>query len=374
MSFWTTEMLQTPGYKTGDYARRNWGSTWHSLCSYHGKLKPAIAHMLVKEFSEPGDLVLDPLAGVGTIPLEARILGRRAIGNDLSSLAATVTRAKLISTDDLRLDDFLADIDAKVQAVLKRSDPLETFVDFGLNGKISAYFHPDTLREILVLRELMDQEFRGSTEGALIFSCFAHVLHGNRPYALSRRSHPLTPYAPSGPFEYKHAIEHISAKVRRALAGADATTAIQGRSYEGDYGALANETWFGSVDLIATSPPFVGSMRFHSQNWMRLWLAGWEENDFKRAHSALETPGDGVLGAYKEFVEFCYGALRPGGLAVLHTGKNKACDMGAMIVGLQSSFERVSVAVESVSGGERHGIRDKGGTSEHQFVFMQKQV
>ena len=84
------EFCDHPPYREDPYARRNWGGLLHSLCSYQGKLKPAIAHFLVDWFTEPGDTVLDPMSGVGTIPLEARRLGRTGIGNDLSPLAAAV--------------------------------------------------------------------------------------------------------------------------------------------------------------------------------------------------------------------------------------------------------------------------------------------
>ena len=82
-------------YRQGEYAGRNWGHPWHSLCSYHGKLKPAIAHMLVRDFTEPKDVIFDPLCGVGTIPFEACIQGRVGIGNDLSRMAYAVTKAKV---------------------------------------------------------------------------------------------------------------------------------------------------------------------------------------------------------------------------------------------------------------------------------------
>jgi hypothetical protein len=42
-----------------------------------------------------------------------------------------------------------------------------------------------------------------------VFASLLHVLHGNRPYALSRRSHPLTPYAPTGPVEYKSLLRKL---------------------------------------------------------------------------------------------------------------------------------------------------------------------
>ncbi len=82
-------------YRTPPYSKRNWGHPWHSLCSYHGKIKPAIAHILVRDFTSPGDIVLDPLCGVGTIPFEACLQGRKGIGNDLSKLAYIVSSAKM---------------------------------------------------------------------------------------------------------------------------------------------------------------------------------------------------------------------------------------------------------------------------------------
>ena len=365
--------LTTPPYLDDDFRKRNWGDPWHSLCSYHGKLKPSIAHFLVSNFTEHNDIVLDPLSGVGTIPLEARIQGRIAIANDLSPLAATVSRAKITTTDPLDWRTQLKKIEISMVQRLQGEDPLLEHQDFGLNGKISEYFHPDTLREILVLRELMNHEFRSTPSGAFIFSCFAHVLHGNRPYALSRRSHSLTPYAPSGPFEDKNVIQHIADKAARSVRTSKVLNMDSGAAYQRDYQELRREDWFGQVDAVITSPPFVGSMKFHSQNWLRLWLAGWEHNDFKNPGSELERNGKGTLSAYRTFLEFCYEAIRPGGIVVLHTGKNKAMDMGKMITNLASDmFENATFGSEDVQALEKHGLRDKGGTTEHQFVFLKR--
>lgn len=372
--FWNSQDLVNAPYKIGEFKGRNWGHSWHSLCSYHGKLKPSIAHALVRDFSSPGDIVLDPLAGVGTIPLEARLLGRKAIGNDLSPFAAAVNRAKLHTPSLPEMADRLSLLESTVDRSRLGGTALESFNDFGFNGKISDYFHPDTLEEIIILRGALNEEFRQSSEGSLIFSALAHVLHGNRPYALSRRSHPLTPYAPTGPFEYKNAIDHVKAKLTRALNedGQKLFYESDGLSYERDYKQLRQESWYGKVDLIATSPPFVGSLKFSTHNWLRLWLAGWEYCDFRSSGSELEQPGITVEDAYREFVSFSYGAVRPGGLIVMHTGRNSKCDMGAMIERIGSEFGKVHLANESVVGNERHGLRDKGGTTVHQFAFLRK--
>ena len=43
-----------------------------------------IVERLVRRFSNPGDLVHDPFAGVGTVPLVALQMGRRGSGAELN--------------------------------------------------------------------------------------------------------------------------------------------------------------------------------------------------------------------------------------------------------------------------------------------------
>src|SRR5438445_3280993 len=71
-----------------------WGHSMHSMCSYHGMFPARLVHYFVQRFSKPDDLVLDPFSGRGTTPLQARVEGRRTIGNDLNPLAYVLSRAK----------------------------------------------------------------------------------------------------------------------------------------------------------------------------------------------------------------------------------------------------------------------------------------
>src|SRR5438309_815023 len=67
----------------------------HQLSPYIGKVKSSIAGELVEQYSRKGDLVVDPFAGAGTIPLEAAIRGRRAFAADISPYARILCHAKL---------------------------------------------------------------------------------------------------------------------------------------------------------------------------------------------------------------------------------------------------------------------------------------
>ena len=108
--------MNTMPYKVAPFSGRNWGHSWHSLCSYHGKLKPAIAHFLIEQFTEPGDIVVDPLSGVGTIPLEACLQNRIGIGNDLSELAFCVTKAKAEKADENDCLEVLAQLQSYIES------------------------------------------------------------------------------------------------------------------------------------------------------------------------------------------------------------------------------------------------------------------
>ena len=368
--------ILTMPYHSEPYSGRNWGHAWHSLCSYHGKLKPAIAHFMVNQFTQPGDTVLDPLCGVGTIPLEACLQGRIGIGNDLSELAYAVSKAKL---EKPKLDDclkVLSALNAYIGATKSSAavtDEMVKYESFGFNGKVAEYFHPDTYREILSARLYFNKRIHLLTpEEAMVFSCLLHVLHGNRPYALSRNSHPLTPYAPKGEFVYKNTIEHIREKLILSYNKGSFERYIPGKSIYGDYLDLRES---GIVaDAIICSPPFADSIRFYMQNWMRLWLCGWEADDYKRAESVfLDQKQKKDFDVYYSFFEICSAVLKPKGKVILHLGKTEKVDMAQeLAIRAIPYFDEVYRGSEDVGAIEKHGIKDKGATVEHQYLFLMK--
>jgi hypothetical protein len=66
----------------------------HGFHSYAARLHPDIARRAIEALSQPGDLVLDPFCGSGTVLVEALLAGRRAAGVDASPLAIALSRLK----------------------------------------------------------------------------------------------------------------------------------------------------------------------------------------------------------------------------------------------------------------------------------------
>ena len=363
-------------YRESPYSGRNWGHPWHSLCSYHGKLKPAIAHFMIDRFTKPGETVLDPLCGVGTIPFEASLQGRIGIGNDLSEMAYIVTKAKLEKPSLEESELVIEDLERYIQNNIDQpfvDELIKKYESFGYNGKVASYFHPDTYREILCAREYFVDRINNLTPAeAMAYSCFLHVLHGNRPYALSRNSHPLTPYSPKGDYIYKNVIQHITDKLKLSYTKGDFNDFVYGQAIYGDYSNLNDLSL--SVDTIITSPPFADSIRFYMQNWMRLWLCGWEEDDYKKAESTfLDQKQKKDFDIYRSFFSMCASVLKPSGRVILHLGKSDKYDMAEELAKKASDwFVEVYRGCEDVKSIEKYGIKDKGGTVEHQFLFLQK--
>ena len=206
---------------------------------------------------------------------------------------------------------------------------------------------------------------------SFLLACTMHVLHGNRPYALSRRSHPVTPFAPSGETIYKSLIEKVSEKIDRAYKASIPDTYLRGVVYETD----ATRYWPADVDdldAIVTSPPFFDSTRFFLANWIRLWFSGWDEFDFKTgSREFLESRQTQSFSCYDSLLRQSRERLKPGGCVLLHLGKSKKCDMAEEIANRSKRwFPNAETFVESVEHCESHGIRDKGTVTDHQYLLL----
>lgn len=206
---------------------------------------------------------------------------------------------------------------------------------------------------------------------SLVFAALLHILHGNRPYALSRRSHPITPFAPTGAFEYRPLLPRLQDKVERSLAVVYPKEFISGQALFQD----ATAWWpqqVDQVDAIITSPPFFDSTRFYLANWMRLWFCGWEAADFRiRPLAFVDERQKMSFDIYEPIFRQGRERLKSNGVMVLHLGKSRKCDMAQALARVASRWFCVAdVFSENVEHCESHGIRDKGTVEEHQYLVL----
>lgn len=353
------------------YTSRLWGHKFHSLCSYQGKLKPALAHWLLREFTTEKDIVLDPLGGVGTIPFEANQLRRVGWSNDKSPFASTIASAKLSPPTYQEALEALETLEKYIATNLPTHAELKS-AEFGLNASVKDYFHPETLNEILVAKRWA-RDISSRSE-VFVAANLLHILHGNRPYALSRKSHPITPFSPTGEMEKKSVSGKIKERLMRLEPHWDSLVPSSSISVRGDFRDLTSKLP-SECDAIITSPPFPG-MRFDRPNWMRMWFCGWAEQDFHiQSRAFLERQQAKSFAVYREFFSMAASMLRPRTPLLLHVGGSKAYDMVEKLKAeADDNFEHKHTIDEDVSHVEKHGVPDKGLTSRHLVMVLARRA
>ena len=362
------EFFSLFSYTDYPFSKRNWGHNLHTLCSYQSRLKASIAYYLVQSFSKPGDRILDPFSGVGTIPFESCLSGRRGYGVDINPIAYHVSLAKIQTP---KKEDVLSYLQ-KLEKYLEKNQPDHTQVD----EYTRRFYHPETLDEILVSRDFFIKTDRKIKDSAFSFllSCMLHILHGNRPYALSRRSHNLIPLKPTGETIYKSVPKRLLNKINISFKKPLPKCYKKGDIKMGSVLNIPYKKEF--FDSILTSPPFWSSTRFYANNRIRLWFCGWDyKTQEKRGKSEFfEELQKENISIYEDVFSQFYNVLKPNGICVLHLGVVPNLDIGKEIVtyAKNAKLKFVDLIYENIEHVERHGMKDQGITKAHEFLILKK--
>jgi hypothetical protein len=281
-----------------------------------------------------------------------------------------VASAKVAHPPFQEIEREFADFCGDLERVELTESDLQS-ANFGLNAKVCDYFHPRTLEEVLKAKKILGVDGLSPARN-FIKASLLHILHGNRPYALSRTSHPITPFSPSGPFEYRSVAQRLDQRLERLKRVEWPDKFEAGSSWHADFRELPN-LLADQVDAIICSPPFPG-MRFDRPNWLRMWFCGWEAEDFHvRSREFLERQQGRTFAVYREFFQVSQAVLRPRGSAVLHVGGSKGYDMATKLIEVAKPFFRHRGTVaESVAHLEKHGIKDKGTTTSHILLLFER--
>ena len=260
-------------------------SSLQQLSPYVGKLKSGMVRILIELYSEPDDVILDPFSGSGVVPLEACLAGRCAWANDLSPYAFVLTKGKMQTPSSERTalqqaNDLLECVKSEAPSV-NLSDVPEWVQEF---------YHPDTLREILVAFRLLKEQ-----DNYFLTSCLLGILHHVRPGFLSYPASHLVPYLrtskyPSDKFpkmySYRDLRSRLLAKVRRAYRRHMLPPDWEKRQYQiWQANSMNLPVEAETVDTIISSPPYFGALDYARDNRLRLWFLGCE--DWKALDASL---------------------------------------------------------------------------------------
>ena len=270
--------LSVPVYEQSLWtSRQRQASSLHEV-SYRACFKPQLPRYFIERLTNAGDVVYDPFSGRGTTAVEAALIGRRVIANDINPLSAIFTLPRLEAPD-------LAGIEERLR---KLSFAKRHKADIDL----SMFYHPDTERELLALREYLARKAAAGTEDAAdrwIRMVATNRLTGHSPGFFS--VYTLPPNQATTPEnqirinrklkqkpEYRDVralimrksaqlLSRLTADERTALRFAAKSALLLGRS-----AARTHEIKSGSVQLTVTSPPFLDVVHYARDNWLRCWF------------------------------------------------------------------------------------------------------
>jgi len=127
----------------------------HGFHSYAGRMHPTIARGAVAAFSRPGEMVIDPFCGSGTVLVEAMAAGRAAVGVDASPLGTAIARVRTTLLGPVDRERLVSSAQALAEEsgerARKRRRPE---VPAWARAEI-AHFHAHVLFELLGLREVV---------------------------------------------------------------------------------------------------------------------------------------------------------------------------------------------------------------------------
>ncbi len=270
----------------------------HGFHSYPARMHPLTARRLVEAFCDPNDTVLDPFCGSGTVLVEARLTGRRALGVDANPLAVRLASRKVREASEQ--DRHMLVETAKAIAVRAderrkaKAGPTRRYGPEDLE-----LFDRHVLLELDSIRAALERTnpplLRADLE--LVLSAILTKL-SRRTSDTSNRELPRRIAAGYPARLFVRKTEELAKQLSEVAS--DMAKAPRAHVVEGDARALVGIE-DRSVDLVVTSPPYPGVYDYLAHHEVRLRWLGLRADSFSTneigARRSLDPlgPAEGVL-------------------------------------------------------------------------------
>ena len=292
----------------------------HSIheVSYRACFKAQLPEFFIKNLTQPGDAVYDPFMGRGTTPVQAALMGRRPVGNDVNPLSILLTRPRLAPPT-------LRDVAARLEQVPWNNGRAE-------NADLLAFYSHRTLQKITALRAWLLERApldqapdpvddwirmvainRLTGHSAGFFSVYTlppnQAVSAQSQRKINKRKGQTPPDRDVRTLIIKKSKSLMSDGPMAGHPDALLTTCL----------AEANDSIpDASIELVVTSPPFLDIVQYAEDNWLRSWFAGIDLASVSIAHHRTEAGWRTMV--RKTLTELAR-ILRPGGHVAFEVGE-----------------------------------------------------
>ncbi len=329
-----------------------WGHPFHQMCSYMAMFPASIPHYFIDRFTQPGEVVLDPMCGRGTTPVQAAVEGRVGVGNDRNPLAFALTRAKLNAPPWPRVTRRLTELREQSRRARAAHDA---------PSEIREIFHPETLGQLEFLRDYLSPEAR--QEDAFLQGVILGSLHGASsgylslpmPNTFSMSPNYIRNYAEKNRLRTprRDVFSVVERRARRLFSRGRPRG--PGYAYRFDIREMHERIAADSVQLIVTSPPYLKVIKYGLYNWIRLWFLKEDSRTVDRSLDDTHTL-DRYLAFMSTLLSEMHTVLTPGGLCVVVVGDVNGLNLAQTVwkrVGASSGFSNHSIIEDSIHANEK---------------------
>jgi hypothetical protein len=361
------------------------GSPIHEI-SYRACFKPQLPRFFISRLTGRDARVYDPFSGRGTTVIEAALLGRRVIANDTNPLSRILTRPRFFFPDAADVRERLAAIPSVPGA---RAD-----ID------LSMFYHRDTEAEIVSLRTyLLDRQESGEEDdldawirmvatnrltghSSGFFSVYTlppnQAISPERQERINLRRNQVPPYRDIRELilrKTRSLVKRVGPHERNLLNAAG----NEGLFLTGDSrntAAIPGE----SVRLTVTSPPFLDTVQYAKDNWLRCWFNGIDAAEIEGSLTVTRSLGEWcrvMAGTFREL----FRVTAPGGWVAFEVGEVRKgrirLDEHIVPVGAAAGFLPLAVMVNLQKFTKTSHIwgigNNDSGTNTNRIVLFRKE-
>lgn len=292
----------------------------HSLheVSYRACFKPQLPEFFIDRLTMPGDAVYDPFMGRGTTPVQAALMGRRPIGNDINPLSTLLARPRLAPP-------ALRDVAHRLDRIQWDTGEID-------NPELLAFYSAQTLRHICALRSWLIEHAPLDRTPDLVDDWIRMVainrLTGHSPGFFS--VYTLPPNQAVSALSQRKINERRGQTppdrdIRKLILRKSASLLSDGPMSPHPPALLTTCSsqstpviGSGSVQLVVTSPPFLDIVQYADDNWLRSWFAAIDATTVAIAHHRTESGWQQMV--RDTLVELAR-IVRPGGHVAFEVGE-----------------------------------------------------
>ena len=256
----------------------------HRLHPYLGKFIPQLVEIFLRKYKPT--LVYDPFVGSGTTLVEANALGIDSVGTDISAFNVLLSKVKTADYDIPLLEKEIHDILNRLNTYKSKfsKDEKVNKLFSTKNEYIQNWFAPNTQKELLCyLRLIKDYTYQDLLRIVLSRSARSArlVTHYDldfpkepqtKPYQCYKHQRTCQPVEEAYKFLSRYTIDTLDRVKEFAKIKTKAKVVV-------NHGDSREVELPKGIDMIFTSPPYIGLIDYHEQHKYAYELFGLKNNE-----------------------------------------------------------------------------------------------